>query len=334
MRAIATLEDVASRAGCSISTASRVLNGTGPVSEDMERRVRRAAAEIGYGASGSRTTSGKRGRPVVGVLVPSITNPVFSASVGGIQHRMQAAGHGVLIALSNYEPDEELAAVATLLAQRPIGLILTLCGTGDSEVLKKELPPTVLLNNLPMGRFSAAVTVDNFAAGHEITRFILSKGHSRILFVSGHFTSSDRALLRYKGYCRAMKENGIAPLDAVQIAFVDGYDNLDLIDAVEHFKPTAIIGSNDLMALGVIGALRRQGMSVPDDMSVAGFDGISIGRLIDRPLTTIEMPDASMGTAAASLLLDIAASAPARHLRLDHRLFAGETVRDIRQAGG
>lgn len=326
MRATATLEEVAGRAGCSISTASRVLNGTGPVSEDMERRVRRAAAETGY-RSGDK---GASGRPVVGVLLPSITNPVFSASLGGIQHRLQAAGHGLLIALSNYQPDEEVAAVATLLAQRPIGLLLTLCDPQNSDLLRKELPPAVLLNNLPMERFPAAVTVDNFAAGYEITRFILAKGHNRVLFVSGHFASSDRALLRYKGYRQAMAEKGFEPFEALQIAFIDGYDNLDLIDAIEHFRPTAIIGSNDLLALGVIGGLRRQGLSVPDDISVAGFDGISIGRLTDRPLTTIEMPDASMGTAAASLLLDIAASGPARHLRLGHRLFAGKTVRDIR----
>lgn len=332
MQTTVTLEKIAARAGCSISTASRVINGKGPVSAETARRVRRAATEMGYTVSMAERSAGEvRGRATIGVLVPSISNPVFSASLGGIQQRMQTAGLGVLMALSNYEPGEESAAVATLLVQRPLGLLLTLCNPAKSQVQRLQLPATVLLNNLPRPGFPAAVTVDNLAAGRDITGFMIGKGHCRILFVSGHFASSDRAFLRYSGYCEAMTEAGFSPLPPLEIGFVDGFDNLDLIGALDHHRPTAIIGSNDLVALGVIGALRRQGMTVPDDISVAGFDGIPIGRLFDRPLTTIEMPDASMGTAAASLLLDMVQNGtPARHLQLGHRLFVGATVRDIR----
>lgn len=322
-----TLEQIAFRAGCSVSTASRVLNRTGPVSAEMVRKVRRAAAELGYRHVKNRDGYGRRSRPVVGVLVPSISNPVFAASLAGIQHRLQAAGHSVLIAQSNYDPSSETAAVASLLEEHPTGLILTLCDPRCSDVLSAALPPTVLLNNLPMPRFQAAVTVDNFQASYELTAFLLSKGHRRVLFVSGHFTSSDRARLRYEGHCQALTDSNHQPLEALQIAFLDGYENLDLLDVVENIRPTAIIASNDLLALGVIGALRRHGLSVPHDISVCGFDGIAIGRLLDRPLTTIKMPDADMGTAAAALLLDIAENAaPPRHLRVGHQLFAGATV--------
>ncbi|WP_320199731.1 substrate-binding domain-containing protein [Agrobacterium sp. rho-13.3] len=322
-----TLEQIAFRAGCSVSTASRVLNRTGPVSAEMVRKVRRAAAELGYRHVKNRDGYGRRSRPVVGVLVPSISNPVFAASLAGIQHRLQAAGHSVLIAQSNYDPSSETAAVASLLEEHPTGLILTLCDPRCSDVLSAALPPTVLLNNLPMPRFQAAVTVDNFQASYELTAFLLSKGHRRVLFVSGHFTSSDRARLRYEGHCQALNDSNHQPLEALQIAFLDGYENLDLLDVVENIRPTAIIASNDLLALGVIGALRRHGISVPHDISVCGFDGIAIGRLLDRPLTTIKMPDADMGTAAAALLLDIAENAaPPRHLRVGHQLFAGATV--------
>ena len=322
-----TLEQIAFRAGCSVSTASRVLNRTGPVSAEMVRKVRRAAAELGYRHVKTRDGFGRRSRPVVGVLVPSISNPVFAASLAGIQHRLQAAGHSVLIAQSNYDPCSETSAVASLLEEHPTGLILTLCDPRCSDVLSAALPPTVLLNNLPMPRFQAAVTVDNFQASYELTAFLLSKGHRRVLFVSGHFTSSDRARLRYEGHCQALTDSNHQPLEALQIAFLDGYENLDLLDVVENIRPTAIIASNDLLALGVIGALRRHGLSVPHDISVCGFDGIAIGRLLDRPLTTIKMPDADMGTAAAALLLDIAENAaPPRHLRVGHQLFAGATV--------
>ncbi|WP_026620545.1 DNA-binding LacI/PurR family transcriptional regulator (plasmid) [Ensifer sp. WSM1721] len=322
-----TLQQIAFHAGCSLATVSRALKGDGPVSNEMVRRVRRAAAELGYRPPSSAGAS-VRNRPVVGVLVPSITNPVFAASLGGIQHRMQAAGHGVLIAQSNYDPALEARAVAALLEQRPTGLILTLCNAETSEALSAALPPTILLNNRPVPRFPAAVTVDNYRAGREITRHILAHGHRRILFVAGHFASSDRARLRYEGYCAAMDEAGHAPLPAMEIPFVDGYEQLDLSGVMEGFRPTAVIASNDLLALGVVGALRREGLSVPNDVSVAGFDGIAIGRLMSPSLTTMAMPDGDMGVAAAAMLLDIAENAlQCRHLCLGHRLYPGGTVR-------
>ncbi|WP_117190160.1 substrate-binding domain-containing protein [Rhizobium terrae] len=324
-----TLEQVALRAGCSLATASRALNRNGSVSDGMIRKVRRAAAELGYRPAGS--AAGRLGRrPVIGVLIPSITNPVFASSLSSIQNRMLVAGHGVLIAQSNYDPAREADAVAALLYDHPTGLILTLCDPATSSVLHSELPPTVLLNNMPTPQVPAAVTVDNRSAGRELTELLIRLGHRRILFVSGNFAASDRARLRHEGYCEAMAAHGMPTLEAVQIPFVGGYDQLDLSAAISSFSPTAIIASNDLLAFGVIGALRREGLSVPRDISVAGFDGIAIGRLMDPPLTTIEMPDASMGAAAASLLLDMAENAvPARHLDIAYMLRRGGTVRAI-----
>ncbi|NKN36064.1 substrate-binding domain-containing protein [Agrobacterium sp. a22-2] len=325
-----TLQQVASRAGCSIATVSRVLNRTGPVSDDMVRRVRRAAAELGYRPAGGASGSPRR-RPVVGVLIPSITNPVFAASLSSIQNRMLVAGHGVLIAQSDYDPARELDAVAALLNEQPTGLILTVCDAETSKALSDDLPPTVLLGNAPTGRFPAAVSADNRQASRDITEHLLALGHKQILFVSGHFAASDRARLRYSGYCDAMAAADLPGLEALQIPFVDGFDALDLSDALSRFAPSAIIASNDLLALGVIAALRRQGLSVPGDISVAGFDGIAIGRLTHPILTTVEMPDATMGAAAASLLLDMAENAVApRHLQVAHRLRSGGSVRDVR----
>ncbi len=296
-----TLQQIAFHAGCSLATVSRVLKGEGPVSNEMVRRVRRAAAELGYRPQPAAGRTANRSQPVVGVLVPSVTNPVFAASLGGIQHRLQAANHGVLIAQSNYDPTLEARAVRSLLEQRPTGLILTLCDAKTSEALSAALPPTVLLNNRPVARFAAAVTVDNYRAGFDLTRHILDHGHRRILVVSGHFRSSDRARLRYDGYSAAMQGAGVEPLAAVEIPFVDGYENLDLATVVAQHRPTAIVASNDLLALGVIAALRREGLAVPEDVSVAGFDGIALGRLMTPTLTTISMPDGDMGLAAAAL---------------------------------
>lgn len=326
---MSTLQKVAHRAGCSIATASRVLNRNGPVSDEMVRRVRRAAAELGYRASG-RAIAFARSRPAIGVLIPSITNPVFAASLSSIQQRALHAGHSVLIAQSNYDPAQEANAVASLLHQSPTGLILTVCDAERSSALSLALPPTVLLGNLPTARFTAAVATDNFGAGRDLTDHLLRKGHRRILFIAGHFAASDRAQQRYRGYLKAMEAAGVPPVEPVEISFVTSLEQLDLSDVVSRLRPTAIIASNDLLAFGVMGALRRQGLSIPHDISVAGFDGISLGLLMEISLTTVEIPEVTMGAAAASLLLDMAENAaPPRHLTVPYRLRHGGTVRNL-----
>jgi len=128
-----TLQQVAARAGCSLATASRALSLKGSVSDTMSRRVRRAAAELGYRSTPAIGKGGRR--PVIGVLIPSITNPVFSSSLSGIEDRMLVAGHGVLIAQSHYEPAREAAAIQALLNDRPTGLILTLCDPSNTRNL-------------------------------------------------------------------------------------------------------------------------------------------------------------------------------------------------------
>ncbi|MDI7864849.1 substrate-binding domain-containing protein [Rhizobiaceae bacterium n13] len=323
-----TLQQVAARAGCSLATASRALSLNGSVSDGMTRRVRRAAAELGYRPAPATGKASRR--PVIGVLIPSITNPVFSSSLASIENRMLVAGHGVVIAQSHYDPAREADAVQALLNDRPTGLVLTLCDPLNTMSLPSSMPPTVLLNNRPTERFPAAVTADNFKAARELTMMLIELGHRTILFVSGTFAASDRARLRHAGYRQAIEMSGLVPLEPMQIPFVGAYDQLDLSTVLSRHAPTAIIASNDLLAFGVIGALRREGLCVPCDVSVAGFDGIAIGQMIDPPLTTIEMPDASMGATAASLLLDMAENAaPPRHFDIAYFLRRGGTVRAI-----
>ena len=326
------LQQIALKAGCSAATVSRALNKSGPVSERMARRVEKAAFELGYQPDANPVTVQRlRQKPMIGVLIPSITNPVFAASLSNIQKRARVSGHGVIIAQSDYDPVREVEAIRDLVSERPVGLILTLCDPQANRAsLPKKLPPTVLLHNLPTERFQASVAADNFLAGRQLCEHLLEHNHSSILFVSGSFATSDRARLRYEGYCAALKQRGFAPHPALEVAFLNGYDGLDLNSSIKQFKPTAIIASNDLLAFGVIGALRRDGMNVPADMSVAGFDGISLGRLIDPPLTTIEMADASMGAAAASLLIDMTENgSKPRHLSVPPMRRLCGTVRAI-----
>jgi DNA-binding LacI/PurR family transcriptional regulator len=117
------------------------------------------------------------------------------------------------------------------------------------------------------------------------------------------------------------------PLPPVEVDFIAGAEDVDLTDVVERLRPTAIVASNDLLALSVIASLRRLGLEVPHDLSVAGFDGIALGRLVQPPLATVEQPARTMGVSAVSLLLNCIAGRADQHLmRLDHRLRLGGTL--------
>jgi len=326
----ATIRDVATRAGCSIATVSRVVTGHGPVSPAMQKRVVEAALALGF----VLTPAGESRRPVLGVLLPSLTNPVFAGVLAGVEQSARANGFSVIMGQSNYDTAQEVAIAAALIAERPIGLVMTVCDPPTSEALdmiaRQSLPAATVYNeNVPDGL--GAVSVDNRAAMRRLTDELIALGHQRILFIGGRFSSSDRAAQRYLGYCDALETAQRRPLLPLEVDFIDAAQDVDLTLAFAQDDPTAVIVSNDLLAVTVIAALRRMGLRVPEDVSVTGFDGIDLARHISPKLTTIVQPSRSMGVLAASMVLDIAAGRRRpHHLRADFSFSRGETIAPAR----
>jgi DNA-binding LacI/PurR family transcriptional regulator len=335
-------------ARCSIASVSRVVNDSGPVSGPLRQRIAAAVADLDFSPSEvGRSLALKRSR-TIGVLVPSVTNPVFADCLAGLQDAARRAGHAVLIAQSNYEAGREAEAIAPLIAERPAGLVLTVCDPAASEARNRAAAagiPTVLLFNEPAAAAGAendieahaggdaVVTVDNRGAGRELAAAMLARGHRRLAFVAGRFQSSDRARARFEGFRDALVAAGLPVEPPIEIDFLDAADHIDLTEVLARLQPTAIVGSNDLLAIGVMAALRRHGLAVPRDVSVAGFDGIAIGRLIAPSLATVEWPARAMGTAAAAMLFDLVGarggkSTAARTLRLPHLIRPGGTLAD------
>lgn len=325
-RTTTTIRDVAARAGCSIATVSRVVTGNGPVSEAMRKRVVEVALELGFNISPPSQAS----RPVICVLVPSLTNPVFAAVLAGVEQTARTNGLSVIVGQSNYDPAQEGKIAAALIAERPAGLVMTVCDPARSAALaavaRQELPVVTVYNeNLPPN--VGAVSVDNRKALLVMTGDLLSLGHRRILFVGGRFASSDRSACRYRGYCDAVHAAGGRPLPPFEVDFIDATKDIDLTQAIHEHRPTAIVASNDLLAVTVMSSLRRMGLSVPEDISVTGFDGIDVVRHMSPRLTTIAQPSLTMGVLAASMVLDIAAGRRRpEHLRAEVIPLAGETV--------
>lgn len=303
-----TIKDVARKAGCGIATASRVLNDSGPASADARERVEKAAQELGFSFSAiGRALQGGRSM-TIGCLVPSLANPVFAEAVQGVQEVLSGSGYQLLIASSNYDGDADNEAIATLTAKEVDGLIVTMVAPERSAVLKlaraRGLPVSLMFHD-PLDGFLTA-HVDNFEAAREVARRFADLGHRRTAFLSLRFASSDRSRNRYAGFHAECRARGLPDPALIELSETEANDPALLAGILATLGGlTAIFASNDLLAIAVQKATRLMGKKVPQDLSVVGFDGIEIGRLLDMPLATIETTPDAMGRQAAQTLLNM-----------------------------
>lgn len=297
-----TIKDVAARAGVSIATVSRALNRRGPVSEVALRAVRRAVKATNFRANniGRRLKTAKSG--TLGIIVPSLKNPVFADAVQGIEGMADRERFSVLLTSSEYSPEREREVLDVLLANRVEGVILTVADATRSpslDLLEREGVPFVLLFNPVTRAGGSAVTVDNVAAARDIVERLIGLGHRRIAMIAGRAEVSDRSPLRRRGYEEALRRHGLTPGPTVEV----GFDTLDLEAACDDLfrggrPPTALFCSTDMLGIAAIRAVLRRGLRVPADVSVVGFDGIAVGELISPSLATVVQPAEDMGSRA------------------------------------
>jgi len=330
-RVAPTIRDVAARCGLSIATVSRALNHPGQIAPSTRARVLEAVAAMRFRPNTIGRNLKRQRSTCLGLVVPSLANPVFADSVAGAQAAAREAGYTLLLVCTEYRAELETEALETLLAGRVDGLILTVAQADDNpllDALDREGVPYVLLYNQPARAARAAVAVDNVAAAREGTAALIAAGHRRIAMVAGAFGASDRSRLRHQGYRAAMEAAGLAPLPPVEI----GFDAADLAERLAPAfaaagAPTALFCSTDLLALATMNALRGLGRSVPGDVALVGFDGIAVGAHAHPTLATIVQPARAMGEAAARHLVARleAGEAPGLML-LPHRFRPGESL--------
>ncbi|MFD0858972.1 LacI family DNA-binding transcriptional regulator [Roseovarius aquimarinus] len=303
-----TIKDVARRAGCGIATASRVLNRSGPASAEVRARVESAADALGFSFSAmGRALQGGRSM-TIGCLVPSLANPVFAEAVQGVQEALSGSGYQLLIASSNYDGEADNDAIATLVAKEVDGVIVTMVAPEKSAALSdargRGLPVSLMFHD-PIDGFVTA-HVDNFTAAREVARRFADLGHRHTAFLSLRFSSSDRSRNRYAGFRAECAARGLPDPVLIELGELEADRPELLADSFASLKDvTALFASNDFLAIAVQKAARLMGKSVPQDLSVVGFDGIEIGRLLELPLATIETAPHAMGRQAAQTLLEM-----------------------------
>lgn len=304
-----TIFDVAEQAGVSIKTVSRVLNRESGVHEKTREQVLKVVAALKYRPKlSARSLAGARSY-LIGLLYydPS------AAFVAGVQRgatlRCRELGyHLVVESMHNDAPDIDSQVDRVISALRPDGMILTppLCDNPKVlKVLRDSGTPYVLLSPGRVMKGRPSVLIDDVHAAEEVTNLLISLGHETIAFIQGPADQSASGL-RLEGFNRAMHSHGLkVDADLIQpgdFTFNTGVEAAHRLLS-RRVKPTAVFAGNDDMALGVLAAAQRLGLSVPADLSVAGFDDSPAASLVWPALTTVRQPVALMAREAVDMLI-------------------------------
>jgi LacI family transcriptional regulator len=303
--AAATIHDVAARAGVSVATVSRVLNGKELVREETSRHVRAAAKSLRYVPNVAARSLSIRRSQTIGIVLPDVHGEFFSEVIRGIDLAARAQGYHILVSGSHSDAAQMLDVVDTMRG-RVDGLVVMAPDVtlAPLDELRARAMPVVLLNSATAN--GDAITIDNYGGARAMMRHLHELGHARIAFVRGPQHNAD-ARERLRGYRYAMRGMAATSIKALECngdfteesGFAAGGRLAELTP-----RPTAVFAANDSMAVGVLASLIAAGVKVPDEMTVVGFDDIPIARYVNPPLTTIRVDIAELGKCAFALLLD------------------------------
>jgi len=312
MKSKATSFDIAYQAGVSQSTVSRALSGSPLVSEQTRQKIQAIAKELNYKVDKNASNLRTQSSHTIALLLfedpssdDSNINPFFLSMLGSITRACASANYDLLVSFQQMSDDWHADFED---CHKADGIILL--GYGDYCIYEEKLIQLIeqqthfVLWGAPTNDLDAiSVSCDNRQGGYEITKHLLTLGHKKFAFIGQTTPDSPEFLQRYTGHCDALNEAGIKPQDTHQLDadFTEqtGYQAaLTLLE--KNLAVDAIVTGSDLIALGVIRALKEQGVAVPQDIAVVGFDDISIAQFTSPPLTTVRQ-DTNL---AGKLLVD------------------------------
>jgi LacI family transcriptional regulator len=325
-----TIEDVARRAGVSTATVSRVLNQADAVRAPLRAKVEAAVAALGYVPHAGARTMKLRRSGTIGAVFPTVDNAIFAQAINALQRRLADAGHQLLIATSDYDPLAEERQALTLLARGVDGLLL--CGCGQSpeliERLRQRAVPVVHVMSWPAPAGRICVGFDNAQAMKQVVKYLITMGHRRIAMLAGVTRDNDRAAERVRGVREALAAARIAfPASRLverRYGLEPARDGLRQLMAADP-APTAIVCGNDVLAFGALLEARQQGLLVPQQLSIVGFDDLELAAHLHPALTTVHVPADEMWRCAADRVL---AALSGGELQLATQMQVSLVVRD------
>ena len=312
------MREVAGSAGVSTATVSRFLNEPSSVRPDLRARVESAVRELGYIRHGAARALSMQRSHAIGAIIPTVDNATRAGKVAALQERCREHGYHVVLALSEYDLDLELQQCRNLIEAGVDGLMLegALHDPQVYELLEKRGVPFVNTSIYNPASPYPNVGFDNRAMAARLTEHLLDLGHRTFGVVAGPRQGSDRARDRVDGVRAALAARGLE-LGRESITY-GGYGVLEGRQGLRALmcrqpKPTAIICGNDVIAFGALLEAQALGHRVPQDLSIAGFDGLDWASQLPPGLTTMALPAREVGRMAADYLLGSLASRTVPH---------------------
>lgn len=331
-----TIKDVAKLAGVSVGTASKAINNI-YVRPEAKEKVDRAVAELNYVPNAMARGLKNQATRTIGVMIPDISRSVNNRVLRGISDACMKANYSMMVSDFNLSEETLLIILQTFIEKQVDGMIYA------SNAISPKLRDALVASRIPMVLIMTTagdekfprLTIDNEEAARHMTRRLLDLGHRDILFLSGEREDYNAGAPRLNGFCKAFEELGIPVKEELinegVFEFSRGYE--DVIVALEKQIPfTAIFCGADLVAMGAIKALKERGYRIPDDISVAGFDGIDASRYIVPELTTIQQPFRDFGEESVKLLVRmIEEEIPGENKTLEWKVQEGGTIGPCKQ---
>jgi LacI family transcriptional regulator len=326
----ASIKEVALKAGVSVATVSRVINGTGPVAAETRRRIEEAIDKLRYVPHGAARSLITNQTDTVGVLLPDLYGEFFSEIIRGIDAAARQRGLQLLLSSVHGEGPEVAAAIRTMRGR--VDGLLVMSPHVETALLDRNIPsalPLVLMNSPPVDTPHPTLTIDGYRGARAMVRHLAACGHHRIAHIAGprgNFDADERKRGYREEMARSLPDSEPLVLDG-DFTERSGYRAGQGLAAD---PPDAVFAANDMMAVGCLVAFREAGLRVPDDVGLAGFDDIPLAALVNPALTTARVHIAELGRRALEQLL-LSIENPARTRRAA-QAFVPELV--VRQSCG
>lgn len=303
----ATIKDVADFVGVSPSTISRALNAPEMVRKETVEKIQEATKILNYTYNSAAANLANSCTDALGVIIPSSEYSAFAINLTGVLEVCSRHNFNCRIAASRFDSNLEREAMHKFHEQRISGLIMAGVDEENCDYLQQMMDdgiPSIVLWEVPRENFNY-IAVNNYKAAHEVVEYLISLGHKEIAFLSGPVCARRNAD-KIEGYKSALADGGLPfrpELVHSQLpTFLGGKAGMKSCLACPH-KPTAVICASDYLAIGAIRAIQDAGLSVPEDISVCGFDDVDISAFFNPPITTMKTQAEFMGRTAADMLI-------------------------------
>lgn len=304
---MATIYDVSKLAGVSLATVSRVINDIDKVTAKTRLKVEAAMEELGFRPNSIAQSLASSRSNSVGVLVPELHGPFFGNMLSSIELELRKQGKHVIITAGHSDAERERDAIEFLASRKCDALIVFVFAISNERImlLRESSVPVVVIGRLIPGMEEDCVSLDNETGGYIAAKSLIESGHRQLACITGPLWKSD-GQERFAGYERALAECGLA-FD--QRLVVEGdYEESSGRNGMEQLLQqeipfTGLVCANDEMAAGAIAVARKHGLTIPDDLSIVGFDNVFFTRYMHPQLSTVDYPIDKMGQMAARCVL-------------------------------